>query len=614
MKKNIALVVVALPVEGPFDYAVPAQQADLIQAGMRVSVSFNRRKMAGFVVGFAAESRFPKLNPVIGLLENRPSFSAGQLHWTRQVAQHYACSWGEALELLLPACLRKTRLIEYPPLNAVLPPAAGPENTLIIDRSGKQFWPDIMEAVKSSAKNLHSTIILAPEKTYAGQIARRIGKDITLPIIMLEKKLKVKEALAQHMTISGTEPCVMVGTRSAVFAPSPRVGQIIILDAENEAYKEEQSPHYRCDRVAQIRSGTEGGSLMLVSSNPDAEHWHTAKKEKWTVKEYPDTAPAKFQLVDMNNYNPQKSSILSFPLQNSLQKTLEEKGKVLLYFNRKGFSTFTQCNQCGHTLKCERCNTYLTYLYSKKMLVCRSCNFTRELPSICPQCKGSYLRSLGMGIEKLESEVHRYYPFARIALVDKDSKAIPAGADIVLATSAILNRGAGMSVDLAAVLQYDNEINRSDFRCSHRALSVLIKLRQMAKDKLIVQTRNPDDQAIQAAVKSDFRKFLDDELDTRKELGLPPFKHQVEMTVRGEDEVRVLETANQLCARFKELAPETVEVIDPYADARPKLRDQYRYIIMLKSKSAPGLVKVVRETLRGFKHKRNIIVSVNVDP
>jgi primosomal protein N' (replication factor Y) len=614
MKKNIALVVVALPVEGPFDYAVTQQHADLIQAGMRVSVSFSRRKMSGVVVGFKEESQFAKLNAVIGLLENRPSFSAEQLQWAKLVAQHYACSWGEALELFLPVCLRKTRLIEYPPVTDGAPPAAEPTNVLIIDHSGKQFWPDVLEAVKSSAKNQRSTIILAPEKTYAGQIARRIGKDISLPVLMLEKKLKVKEALAQHMAICGTRPCVMVGTRSAVFAPNPRVGQIIILDADNEAYKEEQSPHYRCDRVAEIRAVTEGSSLLLVSSNPDVEHWHTAKNEKWTVKEYQDTAPAKFQLVDMNNYNPQKSSILSFPLQNSLQKVLEEKGKVLLYFNRKGFSTFTQCNQCGHTLKCERCNTHLTYLYSKKTLVCRSCNFTGELPSICPQCKGSYLRSLGMGIEKLESEVHRYYPFARIAMVDKDSKSIPAGADIVLATSAILNRGSGISVDLAAVLQYDNEINRSDFRCSHKALSVLIKLRQMAKDKLIVQTRNPDDQAVQAAVKSDFRKFLDDELETRKELGLPPFKHLVELTVRGEEEVRVLETANQLCVRFKELAPETVEVIDPYADVRPKLRDQYRYIIMLKSKSAPGLVKLVRETLSSFKHKRNIIVTVNVDP
>ncbi|MGE0268899.1 MAG: primosomal protein N' [Candidatus Omnitrophota bacterium] len=616
MKKNIALVVVALPVDGPFDYLIQPDQTSRIQTGMRVKILFNGRKMAGYVVGFKEQSEFKRLNPVIDILDSRPGITEPMLRWTKLVADYYACSWGEILERLLPMTMRKARKVEYlEEAEPAAPRASAPAvKELMVDASSRQFWPDLIESVKRITLENRSVIILAPEKDHAGQIGKRIRDLVSVPVILLEKKLKVEEQVAQHLKITGRAPCVMIGTRSAVFTPCPNVGQIVILDAENEAYKEEQSPHYRADRVAQIRAGIEQCSLKLISSNPNIEHWHAAKQEQWTVKEYPDTATAKFQLVDMNNYNPQKSSILSFPLQNSLQKVFEQKGKALLYFNRKGFSTFTQCNQCGHMVKCPRCNTNLSYLYSKKTMLCRGCNFHMDLPSICPQCKGSYLRSMGMGIEKLESEVHRYYPYVRVALIDKDSRTIPPGTDIVLATSAILSGSSTFAPDLVAVLQYDNEINRSDFRCSHKALSVLIKLRQMAKEKFVVQTRNPDDQSILAARTLDFEKFLDLELNNRKELGLPPYQHLAAITVRGEDEVQVLNTAVLLSARFKEQSAPSIEVLDPYPDVRAKLRDQYRYIIMLKSKSAPGLIGAVRDTLKNFKHKRNIIVSVNVDP
>ncbi|MBP9853942.1 MAG: primosomal protein N' [Candidatus Omnitrophica bacterium] len=615
MEKNIALVVVALPVDGPFDYSVQKDQMNQIEVGMRVKILFNRRKMMGFVVGFKEQSEFKTLNPILNILDNQPSISPLMLEWSKQVAEHYACSWGEILERLFPMALRKGHNIDYMDKEIVFSrPGSAPIKELWVDVSAKEFWPDMIESIKHCVTAGESTILLAPDKSHANQIVRKISKLIDVPIIHAEKKGKVAEQLSQYQKLVGKDPCVIIGTRSAVFSACPNVGQIIILDAENEIYKEEQSPHYQADFVAQVRAAVEGCRLILVTSNPSAEHWHMAKKEKWTVKQYPDKAQVQFQLVDMNNYNPQKTSILSFPLQNSLQKIFEQKGKALIYFNRKGFSTYTQCNQCGHALKCPRCNTNLNYVYSKKIMTCRSCNFHMELPSKCPQCKGAYLRSLGRGIEKLESEVHRYYPYVNVAVVDKDTKTIPSGTDIVLATSAIFNHTFKFSPDLVAVLQYDQEINRSDFRCSHKALSLLIKLRQLAKEKLIVQTRHPDDQSIMAAKTMDFSSFLDGELDNRKTLELPPYKQLIAVILRGTDEKKVLDATNLLALRFQEQAAEKVEVLDPYPDVRAKLRDQYRYIIMLKGKSNISLVHVVKDVLKNFKNKRNVIISVNVDP
>jgi len=319
------------------------------------------------------------------------------------------------------------------------------------------------------------------------------------------------------------------------------------------------------------------------------------------------------QVVDMNNYNPRKSSLLSVPLRNSMEKTLKEGGKIILFMNRKGFSTQTCCNQCGHIVKCPRCEINLTYLFSKKKMVCRLCQHAEEVPRVCPQCKSSYLRSTGMGIEKLESETARIFPGARVRHYDREAKNIPKDFDILITTQAIVGVREEVAVSLIGVIHFDSELHRLDFRSAQRAFSLLVHLRQIAKKKMIVQTRIPDNYCLKAVRKMDFKIFYREELKFRKELALPPYRAMVSLGLRSAKEENVFAEATALHTALQRGLPKGMEILDPHPDVIPKLRDKYRFTVILKGKTVEKMLVFLKKTLSHLKRKRAVILTVNAD-
>jgi primosomal protein N' (replication factor Y) len=300
-------------------------------------------------------------------------------------------------------------------------------------------------------------------------------------------------------------------------------------------------------------------------------------------------------------------------LQSAIQKALERKEKVLLFMNRRGFSTRTHCQQCGFIVKCERCNVDLSYSYSQKAMVCRQCNFKGELPKVCPACRGSYLRSTGTGSEKLESEAARLYPGARIQRFDRESTDFPKEADIIIATQAVFRRHGPWTAALVALVNFDAQIYHFDFRSGQKTFSLLVHLKQLASETLLVQTRMPDNYCIQAVRKMDFPKFYREELKHRKELDLPPYRHLVALSVRGKNEENVFA---QTAAFYKLLETKktgAIGISEPHPDVNPKLRDKFWYTILLKGKSVKGILTLVKSALKGFR-KRSVIITINVDP
>jgi len=319
------------------------------------------------------------------------------------------------------------------------------------------------------------------------------------------------------------------------------------------------------------------------------------------------------QIIDLANYKYQ-NMLISFPLQNFIQETLAKSGKILLFLNRRGFSTLTKCNQCGFVLKCERCNSILSYLSSKKKMFCPRCDALSELPKMCPHCKSSYLRSMGTGIEKLESELARIYPASRIAGYDSDTKTFDRGAHLMVATQAVmpfLHRG---YFTLIAVLDFDGEINRVDFRAGARALSLLTRLRQTAGEKLVVQTRHPQHEAIKAAATMDTEQFYRQELKTRKELGLPPYVEMISLALRGISEDAVLKQTQSLYEQLIGVVGEVFEISVPQPDLRPKLRDKYRFTIILKGKSVKTMLAVVDSVIAEFGKRKGVVLTIDVNP
>ena len=510
MNKNIAQVVVGLPVAGPFDYAVDPAQRAALEVGTRVRVFFNRRKMVGYLVGFCESSKWERLNTIVGPLENGPSLSPGVLRWTQQAAAYYGCSWGELIELIYPAALRRGKFMELGKAQST-PSSAGPGRKRLVTgyqlrEAHDHIWLSIVNDNLSAGRGV---LIVTPDKFYSAYFTRRLKALTEHQVISFEKKLKVDAQLDQFQAVHSGCPCVIVGTRSSIFAPHGNLGQIIVIHDEHDWHKAEQSPHYRTHKIGLLRSATEGTDISFMSLNPRAELWYESQQEVWDVTQLNKTSDAQVQLIDMDNYRPGKSSILSFPVQNTIRETLDAGGRLLLYFNRKGFMTFTRCQQCGHAIKCPRCDTHLILRHKTQQLSCHGCGHTEPLPAKCPQCAWPYLRSTGMGIEKLEGSVCRFFPEAKTAILDKDSQALPRGANIVLATSAIFKFQSTFQADCVIMLDYDQGMYHVDFRSAHKALTTLLLLQALAKEKLIVQTRLPDDPSLRAAQRPDISSFMD---------------------------------------------------------------------------------------------------------
>jgi primosomal protein N' (replication factor Y) len=236
------------------------------------------------------------------------------------------------------------------------------------------------------------------------------------------------------------------------------------------------------------------------------------------------------------------------------------------------------------------------------------------MPKVCPECKSSYLRSLGTGIEKLESDLTRVFPYARIEQFDRETKGIPKKADIIIATQAILRVIEDINISLIGVLDVDAELNRFDFRSAQKVFSLLMRLRQAAKDKIAVQTYQNKNYCLKTIRNMDFDKFYRHEIKLRRECGFPPFKHLVAIMLRGPKEDVVLGQAKDLFDRLEKDIPKGIEILDFQPDMLPKLRDKYRFTIMLKGKPVKRMLSFVKSAVKASRKKKNVVVTVNVDP
>ena len=614
MKKRIAQIVVGLPVEGPFDYSIGEEMQDRLNVGHRVGVLFNRRKRIGYVVGVKNRSSFRRLNPIIKILDTSPALDAKALHLTKALNQYYGCSWGEAIEVALPPCLRKSTSYEIAPADIRKSSPNKNKNIFLFDLTQTQRWPFIIDQITRCKDKNQSVLFLIPQMALCATVVKKLSERFANALYIWGEKTSSRDEFEQWKRIRSKESKIVIGTRSAIFAPVPRLGQIIVWEEQDYAYKQEQSPYYHARDVALMRAKIDQCSVVFISSAPSAEMWEKAKSNRYEKIVFQSTQSSVPQIIDMTNYNPSKTSILSFPLQNAIHEAINKKNKCLLLMNRRGFSTVTRCQECGASVRCERCNVNLIYMYSKEDLICPHCNFKMKLPKVCPQCQGTYMRSLGIGIEKLESEVARLYPHMKVCRFDKDTADVVPEADIIIATQAILKKKNSLSVGLIAVLDFDAFLNRNDFRSGQRAFSILVQLRQLAKDKLLIQTRMRDNYCLKAITKMNFNQFYRNELNLRKELGFPPYKHLAAITVRGKKEQEVLTQSEIIFSALKEEGLNEVEISDPHPDVIPKLRDQYRYTIMLKGKSVKIILSLWKKVLKAIRRKKSIIVTMNVDP
>jgi len=624
-----AKVVLGLAVQGPFDYIIPETFIKKIKVGTRVWVNFRTQRMVGYVVKVTTKTKIKNLKAILEVIDDSAVLDKNMLLLTRELSDYYCCSWGEAIEAALPQGLRKGKKISYTKEIKYPKQEGSKEITLIHDLDGHTRWDIYLSHIKDTLDNNKTVIVLLSDINSVLR-AREIIRD-RIPCSLATLYRKQSRELEEWLKIKTGEINIVVGTRSSIFAPLNNLGLVIIDEEEEPVYKQDQVPHYNAREVAFMRINIEKAKLILGSTSPSLETFYLTRKNKIN----PSTSlrvdaersrsikyiliPPKFfpeiKVVDTSyeHYNLKQRNILSSYLTDAIISSLNRRGKILLFLNRRGFATFASCRHCNIILKCPRCNINLVYHFKDNILSCHYCNFKMQPPQICPNCNSGYIRYSGLGIEKIESELSRLFPQARVKRLDNYQDAAIDDADILVSTKSIIKR-TNYNFDLIGVLSIDNSLNRVDLRASEKTFSLLVSLLGLTKEKLIIQTNLPRHHCFQALENKDIQMFYDEELRQRKQLNFPPHSHLGLVKLRGEKEAKVKEVSNVLFKKLNKYNKnKNIRIISVSPSQPSKLRGKFYWQILIQSSDVKKISRFLKIYLKKFSHS-GIIVTVDIDP
>jgi primosomal protein N' (replication factor Y) len=391
---------------------------------------------------------------------------------------------------------------------------------------------------------------------------------------------------------------------------------VIIDEEQDSAYKQDQVPYYHAREAAMMRVGIEKAKLILASRVASLESIYLARKNKAEYKFIPESRVLpEIKILDMRAeyIRRNRAAILPKYLQDAFAASLQNKAKALLFLNRKGFATYSLCNSCGKPLVCGNCNANLVYRFKDNSLFCRYCNFRMMLPNICPNCNAGYIKLGGSGTERIENELARIFPGAKIIRAEHPDSPLIKEADIVVSTSAIIKHG-GVGFDLTGVMGIDDYLNRVDFRAGEKTFELLSGLAAITVKRMIILSFSPKQHCFQAVLKNDPGLFYDQELKQRKQLLFPPYRHLALIKLRGRQEEKIKEAAFSLFKRLSLAAKGSgLKLISVNPGQPDKLRGNFYWQILISSSGVKRLNRFLRINLKNIPHS-GIIVTVDVDP
>ncbi len=609
-----AKVVLGLPIDGPFDYLVPADLENKICVGARAWVNFRNKKEVAYVVGLSNKTKIKKIKEISALIGQSPVLDQNLLLLTKRLAEYYCCSWGEAIATALPDEIRKGKISGAV---SIFPESSSRKiETVPSFVQGQDRMPVYLREIKEVQAQKRSAIILfsdIPEAEKAKKlIEKELGAEVFLAFRKQPKELEAWEKIRQ------ARYCVVAGTRSSIFSPVNNLGLVIVDQEDDRVYKQEQAPHYHARQVALMRAQIQGAKVILASHSLSLESFYLAQKENLKREIIPfKQAYPQVKIIDARRlaYAQRKSkSLFSKFLADAIYAQLGERGKILLVINRTGFATAAACHNCGVALKCPRCNINLVFHFEEDKLRCHHCNFKMEVPKICPSCNTGYIKYSGIGTEKVESELARIFPQARIKIIGEAKEDINLlDADIFVATSLIVKQQGILNFDLIGVLAIDNSLNRVDFRAAEKTFSLLAGLANLTSKTMIIQSANANHHCFQALVKNDPQLFYKEELKQRKQLELPPFKHMILLKVRGLSLENVKKASADLFAKLNGLKSNSIKILSLNPGQPPKLRGKFYYQVLMRASSVEKASRFLKLHLKEW-HYSGIMVSVDVDP
>lgn len=493
-----------------------------------------------------------------------------------------------------------------------------------------------MQAIERVLKKGRGAIVLVPEISLTPQMTDRFLGRFGDNIAILHSVLSKGERIDEWMRIKRGEAKVVIGARSAVFAPLDDIG-IIIVDEEHEnTYKSEQTPKYDAVDIAKKRCEQNGALLLLASATPAVTNYYKAQNGEYRLiklkKRYNEVELPKVTVADMRlELKNGNRSMLSKVLQREIQRNLDRKEQTVLFLNRRGFSTFVSCRDCGYVAVCPECAVALTYHKSTQSLNCHYCGYKTDVIKTCPSCKGHHVKYFGSGTQKLENEINKIFPGCSVIRMDVDTasgknahekilkKFSDEKIDILLGTQMVSKGLDFPGISLVGVVAADMSLNIDDYRASERTFDLITQVcgragRGEIRGRAVIQTYSPDNAVIQMAKNQDYEAFYQSEIAFRNMFGYPPYNDIILVGFSSEDENEVKNACVQTEKRFREaLADFEITLYKSSPAPVNKIKGRYRWRFWFKAKADPDLRDKLRLLYAEFNSKK-VKMSVTVDP
>ena len=494
-----------------------------------------------------------------------------------------------------------------------------------------------LQAAEDFIERGKSVLVLVPEISLTVQMVRRFKSRFD-NIAILHSELTPAEKYDEYRRISRGEVNVVVGARSAIFAPIKNLGLIIIDEEHVETYKQESQPYYNAFKVAEFRQEYHNCKIVLGSATPSLETETRALKglykHLYLTKRINSGPLPETRIVNMSDYKniDEKSTILSLDLREQIQDRLDKKEQVMLLINRRGFAPFIQCSKCHMTFKCPTCSIALSYHQKDNMLKCHHCGYVANMPKKCPKCENTKFYKIGFGSEKVETNVKELFPSAKVLRLDSDTTQIrnktseiltafeKHEADILIGTQMIAKGHDFKDVTLVGVVLADLGLNIPSYRSAERTFNLITQAvgragRDSKPGLAIIQTYEPNNYVIYDASKQDYQRFFNQEMPYRKAGQYPPYRYLTLIKISSSDEDVVIDGAdylkNYLVAKFASL---DVDVLGPSEPFLTQVNGKFYRKIMIKYKKYSTVKPVLEDLIQISNKRKNLSIQIDVDP
>ncbi len=495
-----------------------------------------------------------------------------------------------------------------------------------------------LNAIEAALARGKSALLLVPEigltPAVAAQFHHRFGERVAI----LHSAFHDTERAQQWRRIRSGSAGVVVATRSGVFAPLQNLGLIVVDEEHDQSYKQQETPRYHGRDIAVVRARDLGAVVVLGSATPSLETRYNAERGRYTRLELPERIERRpmpqVELIDMRQefLDTRRQGTFSRALIDAVTARLANGEQTMLMLNRRGFSSFAACRACGQRVECVNCSVTMTYHRRDKRMLCHYCNYSTRIPDRCPKCDSDYIQFLGTGSERVEEDLHAAFPRARIARLDRDTvrgkrdyetilSAFREGSfDILVGTQMIAKGHDIPNVTLVGAVNADVGLGLPDFRAAERTFQLLTQVAGRAgrggtPGIVLLQTINPDHYAIRCAAAQNYEMFYAKEIEFRRMMWYPPFGAMANLVVRATREEDALTRSGAL-GRMLQPAPEGVKVLGPAPAAVARLKNEYRFQMLLKTSSRARLSEILAE-VRHFasaEHWPAVSLLIDVDP